>query len=560
MSLFVGRLVQLQGMESGYYRTLATKQQTTVQALPAMRGEITAADGTVLAMTLQSYRVIADPLEIPSGEQQQYANELAPYVGLTAAQVLNDLQHPSSPGYEVLAQAASAQDGTAISNLNLDGIALKQSYTRTYPDGSVAANVVGFTTAPDGIITGQAGVESAWNSLLAGRPGTETQQLGDVNGQLIPLSNTSLTPAVNGKNVRLTIYPALQYAAQQACEQEVVKSKARNCSVVIMQPQTGRILAMAQWPTYNPSSIGSINSTTDIPLQNSFEPGSTAKVITAAAAFEHGGQSPMSAYNIPYSITLGGATIHDAEWSHSERYTIAGIIAHSSNVGMSQVAEHITPQVQYDYLKAFGLGQVTGLGLPENPGVLHPLSQYWASLPYTLSFGQGVDVNAVQMASVYATIANGGVRVQPTLIEGTTNGNGVYTRAKPSPSKRVIQTSTAHELIQILQQVPAFDAEAAQPWGEIKGYAIAAKTGTSQETGPDCPNTLCEYGASYIGIAPGDDPQLVVAVNVQDPRRGGYYGDIVAGPVFYQVMGTALTTLKIPPDGAVAPHIRLTAP
>lgn len=560
ISLFAGRLVQLQGMESGYYRKLAIQQQTSVKRLPALRGEVTAADGSVLAMTLQTYQVIADPMEIPAEDQQKYASELAPYVGQTSAQVLNDIQHPSSPGYEVLAKAASAQDGTAISDLDLDGITLNENYARSYPDGSVTANVVGFTTTPDGMLTGQAGIESAYNSLLAGHAGSETEQLGDLNGQLIPLSDTSLTPAVNGKGIRLTIYPALQYAAQQACKQEVAKSKARNCSVVIMQPQTGRILAMAQWPTYNPSSIDSISSTTDIPLQNSFEPGSTAKVITAAAAFEHGGQTPMSAYKIPYSITLGGATIHDAEWSPGEKYTIAGIIAHSSNIGMSQVTEHITPQIQYDYLKAFGLGQPTGLGLPENAGLLHPLSQYWDSLPYTLSFGQGVDVNAVQMASVYATIANGGVRVQPTLIEGTTNANGVYTPAKPSSSKRVIQASTAHELIQILQQVPAYDAEAGQPWGEIKGYAIAAKTGTSQETGPDCPNTLCEYGASYIGMAPGNNPQLVVAVNVQDPRRGGYYGDIVAGPVFYQVMSTALTSLKIPPDGETAPHIRLTAP
>jgi cell division protein FtsI (penicillin-binding protein 3) len=559
MSLFVGRLVQLQGMESGYYRKLANQQQTQTIPVQAPRGEITAADGSVLAMTLETYKVIADPVQIPQDKQQQEANQLAPLVGLTSAQVLAMFQHPSSPQYVVLASAVSAQNGAAISQLNLDGITENQSFTRSYPDGAITANVVGFTRNPNGDqLSGEAGVESAYNSLLTGRPGTETEQMGDVDGQLIPLSVSSETSAVNGSGVRLTLYPALQYAAQQACKQEVANADARNCSVVIMQPQTGRILAMAQWPTYNPSDISNIDSTTDIPLQNEFEPGSTAKVITAAAAFEHGGQTPMSAYNIPYSITLGGATIHDAEWSPGERYTIAGIIAHSSNIGMSQVAEHITPQVQYSYLKAFGLGQPTGLGLPEVDGLLHPLSQYWESLPYTLSFGQGVDVNAVQMASVYATIANGGVRVQPTLIEGKTNANGAYTPAAPSPSRRVIQPQTAHELMQILQQVPAFDAEGGQPWGEIKGYAIAAKTGTSQESGPNC--SLCEYGASYIGIAAGNDPQLVVAVNVQDPRRGGYYGDIVAGPVFYQVMTTALSTLKIPPDGAVAPYIRLTAP
>jgi cell division protein FtsI (penicillin-binding protein 3) len=560
MSLFAGRLVQLQGMESGYYRKHATAYQTQTIPVPALRGEITAADGSVLAMTLETDEVTANPTQIPAAKLASEANQLAPLVGLTAIQVMDKFQHPTSPEYTVIAQAVSAQNGQAIDDLALDGIFETPSYTRSYPDGSVTANVVGFTTTPSGTLTGQAGVESAYNSLLAGHPGTETEQLGDVSGVQIPLSDNSETPAKNGSGVRLTIYPALQYAAQQACEQEVAKSKARNCSVVIMQPQTGRILAMAQWPTYNPSDISNIEATTDIPLENEFEPGSTAKVITAAAAFEHGGQTPMSAYNIPYSITLGGATIHDAEWSPGERYTIAGIIAHSSNVGMSQVAEHITPQVQYNYLKAFGLGQYTGVGLPENPGELHPLSQYWNSLRYTLSFGQGVDVNAVQMASVYATIANGGVRVQPTLIQGTTSANGAYKAAAAAPSRRVIQTTTAHELMQILQQVPAFDAEGGQPWGEIKGYAIAAKTGTSQETGPECPNTLCEYGASYIGIAPGNNPQLVVAVNVQDPRRGGYYGDIVAGPVFYQVMTTALSTLKIPPDGAVAPNIRLTAP
>jgi cell division protein FtsI (penicillin-binding protein 3) len=161
---------------------------------------------------------------------------------------------------------------------------------------------------------------------------------------------------------------------------------------------------------------------------------------------------------------------------------------------------------------------------------------------------------------VYATIANGGVRVQPTLIEGTTNSNGVYTPAKQPKGKRVISAGTAHELIQILQQVPAFDAAGGAPWGEIPGYAIAAKTGTSQETGPNCPDhSLCVYGSSYIGMAPGNNPQLVVAVNVQNPRKGGYYGDEVAGPVFYQVMSFALANLKIAPDGAVAPKIRLTA-
>jgi cell division protein FtsI (penicillin-binding protein 3) len=560
LTLFVGRLVQLQGMESGYYRNMAAKEQLQTIQLPAQRGEIIAADKQAVATTVDTYQVVADPGQIPAAQMPAEAAKLAPLTGLTAAAVLADLQHPTSPDYDIIASNVSAADGDAIQTLNPLGITLNQTYARSYPDGNFMANVLGFTSTTANGLTGEAGIEGAYNSLLAGHAGSETVQTG-LNGVEIPLGDNSEKPAVNGTNIQLTIYPALQYEAEQACQQEVAHTGANNCSVVIMQPQTGRILAMAQWPTYNPTNIQSIAQTTDIPDEDIFEPGSTAKVITAAAAFEHGGQTPMSAYNIPYSITRGGTVIHDAEWEPGERLTIAGIIAHSSNIGMSQVVQHVAPQTQYDYLRNFGLGQPTGLNLPgEDPGELPPPSQWYADTRYTLSYGQGVAVNAVQMADVYATIANGGVRVQPTLIEGTTNSNGVYTPAKQPKGKRVISAGTAHELIQILQQVPAFDAAGGAPWGEIPGYAIAAKTGTSQETGPNCPDhSLCVYGSSYIGMAPGNNPQLVVAVNVQNPRKGGYYGDEVAGPVFYQVMSFALANLKIPPDGAVAPKIRLTA-
>jgi cell division protein FtsI (penicillin-binding protein 3) len=560
LSLFAGRLVQLQGMESGYYRNLAAKEQVQTIRLPAQRGEITAADGQAVAITVDTYQVVADPAQIPADQMPSEAAKLAPLTGLSTATVLADLQQPTSPDYDVIASNVSAANGDAIASMSPLGITLNQTYARSYPDGNYMANVLGFTSSTAKGLNGEAGIEGAFNNVLAGHAGSETVQTG-LNGVEIPLGDNSEKPAVNGTNIQLTIYPALQYEAEQACEQEVAKTDADNCSVVIMQPQTGRILAMAQWPTYNPTDIQNIAQTTDIPDEDIFEPGSTAKVITAAAAFEHGGQTPMSAYNIPYSITRGGTVIHDAEWVPNERFTIAGIIAHSSNIGMSQVVQHVAPQIQYDYLRNFGLGEPTGLKLPgEDPGELPPPSQWYADTRYTLSYGQGVAVNAVQMADVYATIANGGVRVQPTLIEGTTNSNGVYTPAPVHKGKRVIQPQTAHELIQILQQVPAFDAEGGFSWGEIPGYAIAAKTGTSQETGPHCADhSLCIYGSSYIGMAPGNNPQLVVAVNVQNPRKGGYYGDEVAGPVFYQVMSFALANLKIPPDGAVAPKIRLTA-
>jgi cell division protein FtsI (penicillin-binding protein 3) len=559
LTLFAARLVQVQGLDAGRYRVLASQQRDRTIELPAVRGSITGADGEVLAMTVETYLVYADPPLMPVADQVQVATKLAAYINVPAYEILQLIQHPTSPQYVVLAKGVSEQAGDEIKALDLPGIALTPSYARSYPDGDATANLVGFTgTDSQGNLVGAAGLEEEYNSLLAGRTGSEQVQIG-TNGQQIPLAGSSDRQVVNGSSLRLTIVPALQYDAEQACAAQVAKSSASNCTVVIIQPKTGYVLAMAQWPTYNPATITDMSQATNLAVQDEFQPGSTAKVITAAAAFERGGQTPMSAYNIPYQIEEGGQTIQDAEWAPGERYTIAGIIAHSSNVGISQVAAHITPQVQYDYLRAFGLGQPSGLGLPgETAGDLPPVSQWWPDTRYTVAFGQGVAVTAVQMADVYATIANNGVRVQPTLVEGTTNSAGTYTPAAPSPAKRVIQTKTAVELRQILEQVPAVDEEGGQPWGIIPGYAIAAKTGTSQEGNGTC--ALCVYGASYIGMAPGNNPQLVIAVNVQNPRKGGYYGDVVAGPVFYQVMKEALATLQIPPDGATPASIRLNAP
>jgi cell division protein FtsI (penicillin-binding protein 3) len=577
LTLFAGRLVQLQGMESGYYKAAAATQQVRVNPLPAPRGTIYASNGQQpLAMTIETYTVTTDPKEISDADKPTRAQQLAGPLGLSAGAVLNALRHPSSSQWDQLATHVSIKNEGKIEALNIPGIAMTPNFARQYPDGSATANLVGFTNENQttGVITGQTGIEAEYNNLLTGTTGSETVFQG-ADGVPIPLAGTDDKPAKDGASIRLTINSALQYQAQQACQQEVAKTKAENCSVVIMQPKTGAILAMAQWPTYDQNTFTSVSQTSDIPDGSMFDPGSTAKVITAAAAFEQGGQTPMSSYNIPYSIYRGGQSIHDAEWSPGEHYTIAGIIANSSNIGMSQVVQHVSPQTQYDYLKAFGLGQPTGLGLPgEEPSAsyastaLPPPSRWAGDTRYTLSYGQGVSVNAVQMASVYATIANDGVRVQPTLVAGTYNAAGKYTAAKPSASTKVIQPKTAQQLISILQQVPGVDDAANQRWGDFPGYAVAAKTGTSSEPSPDpakhpCPkdNALCVHGSSYIGMAPGNDPQVVVAVNVQDPKTStDYFGDQVAGPVFYSAMNAALLDLQIQPQpGLVAPHVRLNA-
>jgi cell division protein FtsI (penicillin-binding protein 3) len=461
----------------------------------------------------------------------------------------------------MLKQAVPATTASRISALNLPGIALTPSYTRSYPNGQLAANLVGFTnTTASGVLRGEAGVEQSYNSLLTGRAGQQEVQVG-TNQQPIPVAGQSVRQMVPGDNVRLSILSSLQWEAEQACAQEVRKTNASNCTVVVMQPSTGKILAMAQTPSFNPAHPASLAATTDIPVSNVFDPGSTAKVITAAAAMEHGGQTAMSAYTVPESINIHGFNFHDAEYHPTEKWTIAGIIAHSSNVGMVQVTQHVSPQTQYQYFRNFGIGSPSVPGLPaQSNGILYPTSKWWGDERYTLSFGQGVAVTAVQMASVYATIANGGVRAAPSVVAGTTNRSGRFVPAPRPARHRVIQAKTAHQLMGILQQVPWLDAQVGEPWAEIPGYSIAAKTGTAQIADPKRGGCLCLYGSSLIGIAPAGNPKLVVAVNVQNPRKGGYFGIQVAGPVFYKVMKFALSTMKIPPDRAKRPNVRLTAP
>jgi cell division protein FtsI (penicillin-binding protein 3) len=565
LTLFAGRLIQIQGMEGSAYKALAEQERLKPVTVPALRGSITGSNGQILAMTIEKYTIIADPEQI--SDKPAAARELAGPLDLSATKILGLLDHPVGREYQPLASGVSAANEAKIAKMI--GITANPVYSRVYPDGDATANVVGFTSQNSaGEITGEQGIEEADNKLLAGTAGSQEYEIG-LKGQEIPGTEMKATPAVDGDSIRLTINPSLQFQAEQACQQRVQQLHARNCTVVIMQPQTGDILAMAQWPTYSQSDVTSIAQTTDIPIENVFQPGSTAKVISAAAAFEHGGQTPLSPYSIPCSgyIVEGGQEIHDAEDDACSRYTIAGIIAHSSNIGMSQVVTHISAQTQYDYLRNFGLDQPTGLNLPgESDGILPKpgSANYYGDTKYTLSYGQGVAVNAVQMASVYATIANGGVRVQPRLIEGTTSPSGKYTPAAASPSKRVIQAKTAKQLISILQQVPPLDASADGNAGVLNGYAVAAKTGTSNETGPECPasNQECEYGSSFIGMAPGNNPRVVVSVNVQDPERNlAFFGDEVAGPVLNTVMKDTLADLQIPPQaGLEPPNLRLNAP
>jgi cell division protein FtsI (penicillin-binding protein 3) len=563
ISIVVARLVQLQGVDASRYRYLGHHYRVTTQAIPAVRGEIVSSDGTIMAMTVRTDAVSADPPLIKqSTTLGAVAAKLAGPLKTTKAALLRLLRNPSSPQYVELANSVSAATANAISNLGLQAyVTLTPTYVRAYPGGDVAAPLLGFvdTNRKTGVMTGQAGLEQTYNSLLRGKSGTEVYEKG-TNGLPIPGTEQTAKAAVPAGNLRLTIQSDIQWEAEHECAVQVARTRARNCTVVVMQPSTGRILALAQYPTFNPVAPASLYATKDIAVANVFAPGSTAKVITAAAAFQDAGLTPLTSYVVPDSIFWHGAWYSDAEPHKTQRYTIAGIIAHSLNDGMIQVAGDVRPADQYRVFRALGIGSQSGLNLPgESAGLLARPSQWVggaSNTRYQISFGQSMGVTAIQMACVYATIANRGVRVSPSVVAGHTTPDGRYVPTPRPVSKRVLTRQTAAELMRILEQVPVVYGQAGEPWGIIPGYTVAAKTGTAQELGKG----RNYYGSSFIGIAPAKRTGLVVAVNLQDPRNGSYFGIDVAGPVFNAVMKFALATMKIPPDGGHVPYVPLTAP
>jgi cell division protein FtsI (penicillin-binding protein 3) len=561
LSLIVGRLIQLQGLDGTKYRTLSEHQNVRPVPIPAVRGDITSSDGTILAMTVQTDLVYADPPEVKYYTSLgKMAGELAGPLRMRRSAVLGLLEHPTSAQYVVLKPSVNLSTANAISSHDYPGIGLSPVYTRVYPGGDLAAGLLGFvnTNQDTEVMTGEAGIEQEYNSLLTGRNGSEEQELSP-DGP-VPFTHVLLRKAVPAGSLRLTIQADIQWEAQRECALQVRLTKAKNCSVIVIQPGTGRILALAQYPTFNPNvPVASLARTDDLPVSEVFAPGSTAKVITAAAAFQYAGETARTSYVVPDQLLWHGAWYQDAELHPTLRYTIAGIIAHSLNDGMVQVAQHVAPQRQYDEFRAFGLGAYSGLNLPgESPGLLRPASQWtgdYRNERYQISFGQSVGVTAIQMAEVYATIANGGVRVAPQIVAGHTTSSGRYIPAKRPASWRVISPQTDAQLISALEQVPLVYNQTGEPWGLIPGYTVAAKTGTAQEL----PGNT--YGSSFIGIAPANSRNnLVVAVNIQDPRIGSYFGISVAGPVFNAVMKFALGTMKIPPNGGHVPYVPLTVP
>jgi cell division protein FtsI (penicillin-binding protein 3) len=561
-----GRLVWLQGLQSTAYATDAMSQRLRTTTLVAPRGEITDRNGEPLAQSIEARAVYGEPRIIAAATCPPHAKKactpdtiaavLAPVLHLPAADISAKLSRKSSY-FVYLARSLDPSVGVEVRALNLVGIGVMYESQRTHPAGDLAVSVTGFTDR-DG--RGLAGVESGMQAVLAGKDGKTTAEV-DKAGRTIPTGTTTSVPPVPGRAVQLTIERDLQWYAQQVLAQKVAETNAENGTAVVMDVRTGEILALATAPTFNPdnkSARPARDAMRNVAIGDVYEPGSVNKVITAAAALEAGVVTPETPITVPPTYRVAHHTVHDAEQHGVEHLTFAGVLAKSSNIGTVMVAQKVGSQGLYDAMRRFGYGEKTGLGLPgESRGRLPKPADWSGTSIATIPIGQGVSVNVMQVASVYATVANGGVRVTPTVVKAVADASGHLVPAAKPATRRVISADVAATLRMMLEAVVS--AEGTAPLAAVPGYRIAGKTGTAQRV-VDGKYAAANYTSSFIGFAPADAPRLVTAVVLQGTGHGHvYYGGATAGPVFKQIMSFALGGLKIPPTGTKAPVVKLTA-
>lgn len=548
LTVFAGRLVELQAVRGETLASEALGQRMRVLELPAQRGSILDNKGEPLAVTVEARNLTADQTMVtdPAGEAEQLATILGVDADVLAARLTGDRR------FVYLAKELTPETWDRISALRLPGIFSEETSRRIYPAGDLGANIVGFVGAEG---TGLGGLEYAYEDTLTGTPGEMRYERGP-SGGAIPTGAQSRTEAEPGTTIKLTIDRDIQFVAQEAIARQVRKARADSGTVVVMDPQTGDILALATAPTFDPNDPGSADAKDlgNRALTEVFEPGSTAKLMTLAAVVNEGKATPYSWFKIPPVLMRGGEDFNDHTPHGTLNLTLSGIMAKSSNIGTILAAERIGGRKLSKYLKRFGIGEKAGLGFPgEASGYVPPYDDWSPTSMPTIAFGQGFSVNAVQAANVFATIANDGVRLQPRLVDELIAADGTVETPEVADPVRVVSPEAASQVRAMLESVVGPGGTA--PNAAIPGYRVGGKTGTAQAFNADCG---CYRGvvASFIGMAPVDAPELVVAVSINNPRVGRYGGQL-GGPVFKRVMTYALQARQIPPTGAKASRLPL---
>jgi cell division protein FtsI (penicillin-binding protein 3) len=554
-----GRLVQLQGLDHGQLAAAATEQRLSTVTLTAKRGEIVDRNGTVLAYSSEAKDITADPTLVNSpryvtaAQRATYAPRLAALLHMNTADVEADLK--KSGRYVVIAQAIDPAVAQQITDLNLVGVFTQDTTQRMYPGGTTAANILG-TVHSDG--TGAAGIEQEFNTLLAGKDGSESYSI-DNQGNINPSSKTITDAEQDGATVALTIDQQMQFTAQRLLDQAVIDSGARGAQMAAVDARTGQVLALASSGTFNANDPNTINPNVPIDpaVMSAFEPGSVQKAITFAAAIQEKKITPQQKFQVPNTIDMGGVTVGDAWWHPTLPFTATGILAESSNVGTLEIAQRLGPKLWYDYEKKFGVGDSTGIELPgESGGYLPPYEDWSGSSFSNLPFGQGESMTVLQLASVYQTLANDGVRIPPRIVSSVTKSDGTVEPTTQPAGVQVVTPGTAKTVRTMLESVVMAGGTGVH--AAVPGYRVAGKTGTAQQ--PD-PNNGGKYSDTmnwdtFAGMIPADDPQIVISIMVDNPGHGAEGGD-VAAPLFSQMASYVVAHAHIAPTGSVGTHVPL---
>jgi cell division protein FtsI (penicillin-binding protein 3) len=552
LSLFGARLFQLQGIDSKAYATRAAQAGLVSIELPAKRGRILDRNGVPLAESVAGVMIVADPTRTtPNAEA--IAKILSGRLGLDYFDVLSKLTKKNDKVrfVYVARRVPSTLASSVMDELRQHeyvGLDTRSDPLRTYPAGDVGANLVGYLSDDPAKFSG--GLERSFNKLLAGKDGSETYEVG--GGNRIPLGDNSEVKPVDGKDLTLTIDRDVQWYSSRVLRTAVEQSKAESGAAVVMDSRTGEILALADYPTFDANKPGKAN-VKDLgtrALSDVYEPGSVEKVLTASALIDAGKVTPQTRFTVPPVLPVLDRKIGDWFDHGTIHLTMAGVIARSSNIGTAMAATEFTPEQLWSYLDKFGLGQKTDVGMPgETRGLLPPRDQ-WSSLTRAqIAFGQGVSVNALQMATAVNTVANSGQLVSPSLVEGratTSAGNDVGTDT--TTRRTVVSPGAARQTAEMMELVTTPDVGTA-PGAGIPGYRVAGKTGTAQEVGGAC-NCYADGGlaVSFAGFAPADKPRFTVYVVIKRPMHGASGGG-TAGPVFRKVLSYVLQKYAVPPTG-----------
>ena len=546
----VGRLVVLQGVDGTAYATAAEQSRLRTYPIAALRGQVLDRNGHAFAYTVDASRVVADPKVVEDAAHA--AHELTTLLHVPEPELTGKLTQHNR--YVVLASQVSPETVDAIKALKLPGVLFEDDPVRLYPAGAVGGQVVGFV-GKDG--AGLAGIERTFDDELAGTPGRRRVEVGS-GGNPIPSGIDDSTPATDGSTVTLTLDQDLQYVTEQRLGKACADGDTTQGSAVVLDVKTGQVVAMASCPGFDPGAARKTdpNLLGNPAVSDVFEPGSVMKAVTISAAVEEGIAKPDTVLSVDGKITAGDHVVRDSHDHGPIDYTVTGIVAKSSNVGTIMLARKVGNEKLEHYLHAFGVGSTTGVELPgESRGILEKSADWTASRAANVPIGQGVSVTTVQLASIYQTIANGGVRIAPRVVQSVTTPDGTVHAAAKAASTRVVSRSTADEMAYMLEAVVGKGGTA--PLGAVPGFRVAGKTGTAQRPNPACGcYTGGGYVTSFAGFAPADAPRYVVAVDLERPTGGGDGGG-VAAPVFSDVMRHALTTAGVVPSGAPRPDFTL---